>query len=102
MDVKQLIINSIKQCMIYKSLTKDYIKILRINKSFKPIKINRRTKNSLSIQFQNNKKTALVIPRACGKYHIQIHMDKHYRLVKFMRRKLNLKTSHISSKRMKK
>lgn len=91
MDVNQEVTNSIKQCMIYTSLTKDYIKILRINKSLKPIKINRRTKNILSIQFQNNKKTALVIPRVCGQHHIQIHIDKHYRLVKFIRRRLNLK-----------
>ena len=89
MNIKKQVINSIKQCMMHKSLTKDYTKIIRNNKSIRPIKIIMMKKHRLSIQFQDNKKTSLVIPRKCGKNHIQIHIDKHYKLVKFMKVYIN-------------
>lgn len=89
MNIKQQVIKSIKQCMMkHKSLTNDYVKILRINKHIKPMKINKMKKNRISIQFQDDKKTYLVIPRRSNHYHTQIHLDKHYRLVKYIRVKI--------------
>ncbi len=85
MTIKTQLINSIKLCMMHKSLTNDYTKIIRNNKRSKPIKINMMKKNRLSVQFQDDKKTSLVIPRKCGKYHIQLHLDKHFQLVKYMK-----------------
>ena len=101
MDIRLQIISSIKQCMMHKSLTKHYIKILRMNKNIRPMKINRKTKNGLSVQFQDYRKTSLVIPRRCNQYHIQFHLDKRYRLIKYMR--YTTKSTKVSylNKRMK-
>ena len=91
MDIKRQVISTIKQCMLtHNSLTKDYVKILRKNKNIKPIKINKRNKNRLSIQFQDEDKTSLVIPRRCNSYHIQLHLDKHHKLVRYIKVKLHL------------
>ncbi len=92
MNIKKQVISSIKLCMTHKSLIKDYTKIIRNNKSIQPVKINMMKKFRLSIQFQDHKKTSLVIPRKCGKYHIQIHVDKDYKLVKFMKIHINPRT----------
>lgn len=100
MNIRLQIISSIKQCMMHKSLTKHYIKILRMNKNIRPMKINRKTKNGLSVQFQDYGKTSLVIPRRCDQYHIQLHLDKRYRLVKYMR--YTTKSTKVSYLRMKK
>ena len=82
--------------MMHKSLTKDYVKILRKNKNIKPRKLNKKNKNRLSMQFQDEKKTSLVIPGKCNQYHIQLHLDKYYKLVRYMKVKLNLEKFHIA------
>ena len=102
MNTKLQITNTIKQCMrMHKPLTKDYIKILRKNKKIKPIRINKRNKNRLSIQFDDEKKTSLVIPRKCGKHHIQLHLDKYYKLVRYMKSELNMQKCHTAYRLLK-
>ena len=64
---------------------KSYVKFIRSNKKFKPIKHNRYYKDGLSLQFQKNNKCSLIIPKRCGNYHIQIHLDKYFQIVKFMK-----------------
>lgn len=94
--MKKIIIQTIKNCMQNKLHYKDYIKILRENKKFTPIRNNKYYKDGFSLQFQKNLKTTLIVPKKCGVYHIQIHLDKNYQLVKFMKIKIKKKYCFIN------
>lgn len=79
--IKTLII----KCMKTKVNKKDYVRLLRKNKRFRVIRNNKYYKKGFSLQFQSPGKSDLMIPKQCGNYHIQIHVDKNFQLVKFMK-----------------
>ncbi len=75
------------------NINKDYIKILRKNKRWRPSKINRYTKYWKSIQFQKSEKCSLLIPRQFKGYDIQIQIDRYTQLVNF--KKVKIKRSKL-------
>ena len=76
---------------LYQTKNKELIKVLRKNKKITPMKVIISTSNRQSILFQKPAKTVLVIPIAKRTEHIEIHLDKHFQLVKYMWRKRNFK-----------
>jgi len=63
---------------------KEVIKAIRHNKKYAPMKILKHTAQSKSIQFQKHEKIFLVIPVTKRKRHIQVHLDKHFQLVRYL------------------
>lgn len=72
----------------HSNIKKEYVRMLRKNKKWKPFKINKFTKYWKSMQFQKQAKSTMMIPRQIKGYHIQINIDKHGQLVSFMRVKI--------------
>ena len=83
--VKELINSSIKKCLKYQTHRKVFVELLRKNKRFEVIRNNKFYKDGYSLQFQSREKSTLSIHKQCGKYQIQIDVDKHFQLVKFMK-----------------
>lgn len=77
----------------YRPFYKTYIKIIRTNRYSRVIKVNKQNKKWLSLQFRKDEKMWMIIPYTSKCYKIQIHIDKHYKLVKFMKVRINLRTN---------
>ena len=73
----------------YPTKNKELIKAIRKNKKITPMRVIQSTSKRKSILFQKEDKTALVIPcRTRKNEHTQIHLDKHFQLVKYIRVKI--------------
>ena len=70
---------------------KELIKAIRQNKRTTPMRVIKLTSHRKSMLFQKSEKTAFVIPITKRTEHLQIHLDKHFQLVKYMWRKRNFK-----------
>lgn len=83
--IKELVNSSIKKGIKYQTHRKTFVKLLRDNKRFKVMKNNKFYKDGCSLQFQSRDKETLIITKPCRKFNIQIHVDKYFQLVKFMK-----------------
>lgn len=81
--IKELINSSIKKCFKYQTHRKVFVELLRRNRRFKVIRNNKFYKDGYSLQFQSREKSTLSIHKTCGKYLIQMHVDKYFQLVQF-------------------
>lgn len=73
----------VKQIIFSGYDSKTYIKLLRANQNHKRIILLRRSKNRISARFKKYNKTNLIIVTVFRGKHIQIHVDKYFRLVKY-------------------
>ena len=75
------------------SLYKLYIKVVRANRYYHVIQVNKQNKKWLSLQFQKPERTLMIVPYTSRHYRIQLHIDKRYNLVKFMKVRINPRTN---------
>jgi len=66
--------------------------MVRTNRYYRVLTVNKRNKGWISLQFQKRDKTWMVATYTSRHHDIQIHVDKHYKLVKFMKVHINPRT----------
>lgn len=70
---------------------KDYVKFIRMNKKYRPIKVIEKNKKRYFVYCQKLEKTQLCIPTIFQSKHVQLHIDQHFQLVYFSYKKLKIK-----------